>query len=116
MRFKLSQYENQIHDLQSYVTCLEIDLSTKTKQCQEIKEDVAKLNDENSRLKINGSLPCSPQVSISKKMSSLRNWKFDGFGELIQEFKIETTHESPQLEFLKPSNLHFSNLFINKLI
>ena len=93
MRFKLSQYENQIHDLQSYVTCLEIDLSTKTKQCQEIKEDVAKLNDENSRLKFNGSLPCSPQVSIFKILSSLRNWKFCGFWELTQEFKSKTTHE-----------------------
>ena len=76
MRFKLSQYENQIHDLQSYVTCLEIDLSTKTKQCQEIKEDVAKLNDENSRLKFNGSLPCSPQVSNNQMFEQLTKLEF----------------------------------------
>ena len=76
MRFKLSQYENQIHDLQSYVTCLEIDLSTKTKQCQEIKEDVAKLNDENSRLKFNGSLPCSPQVSSNHMFEQLTKLEF----------------------------------------
>jgi len=61
---KLSQYEDKIHELQSYVTCLELDLSTKTRQCQEIKDDVAKLNDENRQLRFNGSLPCSPQVPL----------------------------------------------------
>lgn len=58
---ELIRLQDLVHELQSTVTCLESDLNFRTRQCQEIKADVIKLNDENVRLRSNHSMPCSPQ-------------------------------------------------------
>jgi len=60
---ELIRLQDLVHELQSTVTCLESDLNFRTRQCQEIKADVIKLNDENVRLRSNHSMPCSPQVN-----------------------------------------------------